>query len=131
MPAAGLHRNRAGAQSLLGPDKRHAAAFVAHHRFIPARVVVDLFPSIAPALPRQLGETGHRQCGAVSIMKATDWYWSKGIVTRSRDGREGAQLASWDAADLVRPPPLPARGHPARRPVVPPLHAEPPRRRRP
>src|ERR671917_835379 len=32
---------------------------------IPARVVVDLFPSIAPALPRRLGGTGHRQCGPV------------------------------------------------------------------
>src|ERR687894_1012657 len=33
---------------------------------IPGRIVVDLFPSIASALPRQVRETGHRQCGPVS-----------------------------------------------------------------
>src|SRR5215218_10115828 len=32
--------------------------FLRERHLIPARVVVDLFPSSAPALPRQLGETG-------------------------------------------------------------------------
>jgi prophage antirepressor-like protein len=45
--------------------QRHCRGVVKRYPIIPARVVVDLFPSVAPALPRQLGETGHRQCGPV------------------------------------------------------------------
>src|SRR5918997_5361410 len=39
-------------------------------QLIPARIVVDLFPSIASALPMQVRETGHRQCGPVLLMMA-------------------------------------------------------------
>src|SRR5918998_1690987 len=49
------------------------------------------------------------------------------------DGAEAARAAGVVvgalAADLLCPPPVPARGHPAGRLVVPPLHAELPGRR--
>src|SRR5258708_38629871 len=51
----------------------------------------------------------------------------EGIVTR-KGGRMPRRIGSTNAADLVRPPPVPARRHPARRLAVPALHPELPRR---
>ena len=47
--------------------------------------------------------------------------------SRERASRAGCA----DGADLLRPPPVPAGGHPAYRPAVSPVYAEPPRRRGP
>src|SRR5919199_2866688 len=48
----------------------------------------------------------------------------RGIVTRN-SGRERTSRVDWaDAAGLLRPPPVPARGHPARGVAVPALHAQ-------
>ena len=52
-------------EAKVASDPEALVGFFRENGLIPARVVVDLFPSIAPALPRQLGETGHRQCGPV------------------------------------------------------------------
>jgi hypothetical protein len=55
--------------------------------------------------------------------------WGRAAVPNNGDGREAAQLASPNAADLVRPPPVPARGDPACGVAVSTLHAELPGRR--
>jgi hypothetical protein len=56
---------------------------------------------------------------------------ARGIVTRTSSQERTSRVGWADAADLLCSPPVPAGGHPARRVVVPPVHAELPGRRRP